>query len=829
MNRHNFSKTAKILLKISVLFLSSLFFLLPSSGAMAERGPHNFTKGKRGQEAIDAFSTRMPHIAARYGKNAEKLKKILKRDKDLWLDPAENLLYLCNFDIDEAETLPEPAAAAIPQGPFPLGQTFQLHSLPGASRVIYLDFDGHITSGTIWNSTFNGGANIVSSPYDFNGNTGSFTEAELTRIQNIWARVAEDFAIYAIDVTTEDPGSEALRKSNSNDAQYGVRVVISPSSSWYGSSGGVAYVGSFDWNSDTPIFVFSNMLGNGNEKYVTDAASHETGHSLGLVHDGTTGGTEYYAGHGDWAPIMGVGYYKPITQWSKGEYSGANNTEDDLAVMLSNGAAYRADDHGDWIDSATMLAGNIFDASGIVERTGDMDVFGFQACAGDITINVDPANLDPNLDILVQIIDSGGNIVNEDDPYYILPANIDLYLPAGTYYILIDGVGTGDPDTGYTDYASLGQYFISSAQPDSDSDSVGDSCDNCPAISNTSQSDADGDGVGDACDLCQGDDATGDFDSDGYCDDTDNCPVDSNPAQTDTDSDGVGDACDVCESDFDSDGYCDDTDNCPVDSNPTQTDADSDGIGDACDACINDPNNDIDNDTVCGEVDNCPTTANPGQTDGDSDGIGDACDVCVNDPDNDIDNDTVCGEVDNCPLLANANQADNDGDGLGDACDSDDDNDGMPDDYELAQGFNPLDEFDANADNDGDGLSNLVEYNLGTDPHDTDTDNDGIIDGFDGFPLDSQQSSCLDPIQNSLTHETFATLQAALDDSNTGDYDIIQIAATDLDEDVLHNQNIILTMSGGYYCDFSDNPSTSSINSLTIKEGTIVVEKLVVY
>ncbi len=52
-------------------------------------------------------------------------------------------------------------------------------------------------------------------------------------------------------------------------------MVISPSSSWYGNAGGVAYIGSFDWNSDTPTFVFSNMLGNGNEKYVTDATSHE--------------------------------------------------------------------------------------------------------------------------------------------------------------------------------------------------------------------------------------------------------------------------------------------------------------------------------------------------------------------------------------------------------------------------------------------------------------------------------------------------------------------------------------------------------------------------
>ena len=41
----------------------------------------------------------------------------------------------------------KPVAAATP---YPLGNTFGLHSNPGASKVIYLDFDGHTTTGTYW-------------------------------------------------------------------------------------------------------------------------------------------------------------------------------------------------------------------------------------------------------------------------------------------------------------------------------------------------------------------------------------------------------------------------------------------------------------------------------------------------------------------------------------------------------------------------------------------------------------------------------------------------------------------------------------------------------
>ncbi|WP_305803521.1 hypothetical protein, partial [Thiolapillus sp.] len=55
-----------------------------------------------------------------------------------------------------------------------------------------------------------------------------------------------------------------------------------------------------------------------------------------MSHDGTSS-AGYYSGHGDgfvsWAPIMGVGYYKNVTQWSKGEYPDASQVQDDLAII----------------------------------------------------------------------------------------------------------------------------------------------------------------------------------------------------------------------------------------------------------------------------------------------------------------------------------------------------------------------------------------------------------------------------------------------------------------------------------------------------------------
>jgi hypothetical protein len=156
---------------------------------------------------------------------------------------------------------------------------------------------------------------------------------------------------------------------------------------------------------------------------------------------------------------------------------------------------------------------------------------------------------------------------------------------------------------------------------DSDMDSFGDACDNCPSRSNSDQYDGDGDGIGDACD---------------------NCPTIANRDQLDSDGDGAGDACRGCPSggyvgtDGDGDGRPDLCDNCVTVKNPDQKDGDGDGIGDLCD--------------------NCQAVANPDQKDGDSDAVGDVCDNCVTMPNRD-------------QSVSASGRLGRDGRPLGDACD----------------------------------------------------------------------------------------------------------------------------------------------------------------
>lgn len=419
----------------------------------------------RGGEALSVMGSQAPEVARRNGMSVAELTSALRRDRDLHVDRAGFLHFVCEGMVVPEGTLTatgNQAYSAIPNST----DAFKLHSLPGSQRVIYLDFTGHTTSGMLWNSNFTGGADIVSTPFDTDASPSTFSTSEQDLIKRIWARVAEEYAPFAVDVTTEDPGVEALRRTSGSDAAYGVRVVISPTSAWYPNAGGVAYVGSFSYTGDLPCFVFSDKLGPNNEKYVAEAIAHEAGHTLGLSHDGKTDGTGYYQGHGSWAPIMGVGYYRAVTQWSKGEYSLANNKEDDLAVIALNGAPLGLDDNGNSPSSATSLVGDPLNptaalvTAGIIEKSGDLDVFAFDTGAGALSLSAVGSSNQPNLDIVLELLDSAGSVVASSNPTG-LSASLSPTVNAGSYFVRIGATGYLDPlSTGYSSYASLGEYVL---------------------------------------------------------------------------------------------------------------------------------------------------------------------------------------------------------------------------------------------------------------------------------------------------------------------------------------------------------------------------------
>jgi PKD repeat protein len=467
-------KTFLTIFIAGILCASSLLFITPISAQERRTKDQQFPQIElsapaRGAAILDSLGRRLPEVAAWYGKSVDELTQIVLQDKTAWIDRRGHLLYACELDDplpDEGEGERDrgraKSSAPIANGPFSLDQTFALHSRPGATKVIYLDFNGHITSGTYWNSGFRGGAEIITPPYDIDGDTSSFSATELERIQYIWQRVAEDYAPFDVDVATQEPNIESLRRTSSNDENYGVRVAIGGSSSdWYGASaGGIAYTGSFNWDSDTPCFVWKAQLGNGNEKYVAEAASHEAGHTLGLSHDGQTDGSAYYAGHGSWAPIMGNSYGKDVTQWSRGEYTAANNTEDDLAVMQQNGAKHRADDHGNTTASATRLSGTNPSATGLIQNQSDVDVFAFSTKAGQINFTVDVAPRGPDLDVQLALLDANGAQVAVSNSS-LLGTTLSATVETGSYYLHLSGIGAGNPaTTGYSSYASLGEYKL---------------------------------------------------------------------------------------------------------------------------------------------------------------------------------------------------------------------------------------------------------------------------------------------------------------------------------------------------------------------------------
>ena len=188
--------------------------------------------------------------------------------------------------------------------------------VPINTGVILLDFDGAIVTNTSWNYA----GDMTLSPANLTSDA----------IKTITDSVKSKYSLWKVIVTTDEAYYLLA------DPYRRMRVIFTEYWEWFGQSGGVAFVNSFTWGDNTPCFVFTSLL-NYSTKKILEAGTHEAGHTLGLFHQSTfdTSGvktSDYNYGCCGYAPIMGVAYSQPMSQFIAG-YNSYHDWQDDIAKI----------------------------------------------------------------------------------------------------------------------------------------------------------------------------------------------------------------------------------------------------------------------------------------------------------------------------------------------------------------------------------------------------------------------------------------------------------------------------------------------------------------
>lgn len=359
-----------------------------------------------------------------------------------------------------------------------------LQSRPGAPGVLYIDLDGEQVTDPFWNGgqAINATAPVFSDP---------------ATIQKLWQEVAEAFASFNINVTTD--------VSVYNGATPGRRMrIIVTSNNWYGS-GGVAQLSSFQWAGTTPCWAFNGADNlDQNIHFCAMTISHEFGHTFGLWHDGVLPANPfsndlgaYYQGHmtpvGGWGPIMGAPFafggganipIRPIVQWSMGDYAGTNvlsgniftkgnNNQNDVGIIAGplNQVGYVSDDYPNTPETAVNIpqtspdSGIISLTNGLIHADSDVDVFRIYLYEGNLSVSATNAPVSPTLKLSLTLLNPDGLTTNTvSDPANRMTASLSTNLASGAYYLRVEGVGTTtDTNTtnGFIGYGSIGQYQLS--------------------------------------------------------------------------------------------------------------------------------------------------------------------------------------------------------------------------------------------------------------------------------------------------------------------------------------------------------------------------------
>ncbi len=312
-----------------------------------------------------------------------------------------------------------------------------LESRPGATHLIYLDYDGEDALPG-WES-YNYSTTVVDVPDHLK--------------REFWEEAAEDFLPFDVNVTN----NRELYDNHVDELTKGWVVIADfGNQAW----AGVAQLDSY--GTGAPVLVDLPPVFNESDPFLYLAVSHELGHALSLNHDGSPSSGAYYAGHGEYSPIMGNGSFA-VSHWSKGEYAGATNTEDDI-MIIESWLGNVPDDYTS--PQALVIDGTVVSGeqnSGIIGDEDDTDTFEIDLITdGEIIITISsPLDWRTNLDVVATLKNDNGDVMETSAPIGDRSAYIDRSLAAGTYYLTIDGGGELGPNEGFTDYSSYGYYELS--------------------------------------------------------------------------------------------------------------------------------------------------------------------------------------------------------------------------------------------------------------------------------------------------------------------------------------------------------------------------------
>jgi hypothetical protein len=440
------------------------------------------TSSLTGQAAVDALRGEIGQKVRARGEDPEQLVTLLEADPSVRLGLEGHVVFL---DAVDPATALESETAAIATtsatGPAPVPTALAANGLPlhhskvGAPWTLYIDVESRLVQvhPNMRDIFARNPSPFTTSGLTLDADATTFNAEEQDVISRIWGRVAEDWAPFDIDVTTERPASFATSPWGGSQVIWNLvtrseTALGFPSGSLFGIAAAPGLCIVSRGFLGQPTFTFWGNIGPRNHTDIAETVSHEAGHVVGLVHDGLTSGAQYYTGHGtgptSWGPIMGAPLDRNVTQWSKGEYPGATNfgvcglSPQDDVEHIARTLGRRLDEVGDTIAEASPLAAP---TKAVVATPTDIDVFALPR-ADDVRIQVTPFRAGDqtdggNLDVSAEIVNAAGLVVARADEVTQTTAELSALLGPGQHYLRIEA--SADP-ANYSTYGSMGQYTV---------------------------------------------------------------------------------------------------------------------------------------------------------------------------------------------------------------------------------------------------------------------------------------------------------------------------------------------------------------------------------